>query len=551
MAIKNLSVKISLIVTFLLVFVSCKTTADYQIRQIPQPLPTAKVRILVLMISGFVGSYWTIPHKAWARESGKAIEKQFSQTDIYDVIPYEDLHRVISEEPEWWLWEREDWDLAKRVGRALHADYLLIQYRDNYRGIAKSRMTWINLETEKKIEFEQTHHQTSYYPNILGDRAKADRDARVKIFNLSKEELLAIAIRRGRSITTPTSAKQVATLPSEPIVEKPVVKKVPEIEPLMIVPKVVTEKPVPPVEKPVVKKPPQIEPPVAAPKVAITKPVPPVEKPVVKEPPKVEPPVTAPKVVIAKLAPPVEEKVIKKPTQVDPPVTAPKVVIAKLSPPVEEKVVKKPPQVEPPLTAPKVAIAKPVPLVEKPVVKELPKVEPPVTAPKIAIVKPAPPVEKPVVKEISAIAQPVKKVEVPRGEAKRKIVVYDFETSEQLKVVALILSETARQEFLTTGQYSLINRENIMLIMEEHKLRGSGLITDNKASVLGNWMAADEAVTGKLSLLGNTLVLQLKMININTVETLALSSIHGSVGKEVELIRGMPALVKQLIEGRK
>jgi hypothetical protein len=102
MTIRSLSAKISLIAAILLVLVSCKTTADFQIKQIPQPPPTAKVRIFVLMISGFVGSYWTIPHKEWAKIYGEILAKDYRETDIYNVIPHEDIYRVISEEPSCW-----------------------------------------------------------------------------------------------------------------------------------------------------------------------------------------------------------------------------------------------------------------------------------------------------------------------------------------------------------------------------------------------------------------------------------------------------------------
>jgi hypothetical protein len=487
MTAKSLPFNIFLIITILLVLFSCKTTADFQIKQIPQPPPTAKVRIFVLMISGIAN--WRITHPIWARTYGKMLAKQFSQTDIYDVIPYEELSRVISEEAADWEWERKDWDLAKHVGRALHAEYVLVSYRRLISGATgEVRSILINLETGKKIEI-------SYV--LSGEVAvweKVYRDSRVEIFNRTKAELLALALSKERLVTTPTFETPVSTLPPTPTMEKPVIK----------------------------------------------------------EPTEIKPPTVPPKVEVAKPSPVVKKKDIKKVSEPEPPIIAPKIEIAKVIPPVERLVIRKSPKAESPGIDSKPHKAKTEPpVVGKSIDKKPPPIEPPVAAPKLELAKATPVVEKPIVKEISVIAPPIKKSDVPKSEGKRKIVVYDIETSDQLKVVGLILSEAARQEFLTTGQYSLINRENINLIMDEHKLRGSGLIDDRKASALGNWMSADEAVTGKLSLLGNTLVLQLKMININTVETLSLGSMHGSVGKEVEMIREMSSLVKQLVERRK
>lgn len=489
MTTRALPVKIFLIAAVLLVLISCKTTADFQIKQIPQPPPTSKIRIFTLMISGEQPRMWETGHKEWAIRKGKNIAERYKQTDIYDVIPHEALYIVMNEEPAYWEWKRNDWELAKQVGRALHADYILTYRRDAISSsLRQIRMMLINLETEKKIEvIEGVLSYQSQDWNI------SDKEAQTNMFNLSKEGLLATALRRGISITTPTATTQITTLPSSSSVEKPVVEEPPEITPQTIPPRIEVAKPTPPILRPLIKKTPEIQPPVIPPKVEIAKALPIIEAPIATKPPKVAPPITAPKAEMAKKAP----------------------------------------------------------LVVKPLEKEHPQIEPPAPAPKVELAKVTPVVEKPVIKEIPAIAPPIRKAELPRIDGKRKIIVYDIDTSEQLKVVALILSETARQEFLTTGLYSLINRENIKLVLEEHKLRASGLIDDKKASVLGNWMAADEAVTGKLSLLGDTLVLQLKVINIDTVETLAIASIHGALGREVELIRGMPALVRKLVQERK
>lgn len=603
MTAKNLPFKFFLIVAVLLVLFSCKTTADFQIKQIPQPPPTTKVRIFVLMITGDIRGFWLEKHNEWSKSAGNRIAKLYSDTDIYDVIRHEELYRVMIEEPADWQWERNDWELAKRLGRALHADYLFIQKREAIQGMGIGRMVSINLETETKIE--TTILWDVYVSNPLNYRGrKLHEDARIDIFNRSKAELLALALRKRGLAATSISTMPVATVPLTPSVEKPVIKEPPEIKPPTIPPKVEVAKPTPPVKKPVVKKPPKIKPPATAPKVELAKTAPVDDKPIVTPPPQVAQTVTPPKVDIPKPEPPLEKPIVvkpmevpssvsepkiqivspeplvektesKKPVEMTPPVPLHKVEVAKPSPAVKKPDNKKVSETEPPITAQKIEIAKVTPPVERSVVRKAPKaespgidsrphkaktappvensidkkpppIESPVSAPKVELAKVTPVIEKPIFKEVSVIAPQTKK-----SDAKRKIVVYDIETSDQLKVVGLILSEATRQEFLTTGQYSLINRENINLIMEEHKLRGSGLIDDRKASALGNWMSADEAVTGKLSMLGNVLILQLKMININTVETISLGSIHGSVGKEMEMIREMSSLVRQLVEGRK
>jgi hypothetical protein len=294
MRVKGLPVKIILIVAVLLVFVSCKTIADYRIKQIAQPPPTTKVRILVLTISGVLGGrYWQIPHKEWADAAGERIAHKFRNIDICDLIPHGDISRVISEEPLYWQWESQGWDLAKKVGRALHADYLLIQTRESS-GVGVSRTIWISLQTEKKIELRET-------VTTQKGRDKVEKNAREKIFNLSKEELLAFSAQKRGTPVDPGSIKQVATLPAASPAEKTADKKplytaqpVAETKTILAEPASATAQKVE-LLKPIAKIAPETSLPISVPKVVVAKPEMPVDKPAIKKPKEIAPPIAAPK----------------------------------------------------------------------------------------------------------------------------------------------------------------------------------------------------------------------------------------------------------------
>ncbi|HOG16400.1 MAG TPA: CsgG/HfaB family protein [Syntrophales bacterium] len=129
---------------------------------------------------------------------------------------------------------------------------------------------------------------------------------------------------------------------------------------------------------------------------------------------------------------------------------------------------------------------------------------------------------------------------------KSRLVVYDFDAGEQLNVVAMILTEALREELHELGKFLLVNRENIVQVMEELKLQQSGMIDEGQAVQMGKWLAANETVTGKLAVLGSLYVLQAKRTDIQSLGTLGIGSLRSSMGKEEELLNGVPSLARKL-----
>lgn len=130
------------------------------------------------------------------------------------------------------------------------------------------------------------------------------------------------------------------------------------------------------------------------------------------------------------------------------------------------------------------------------------------------------------------------------------LVVYDFDTAERMKVVGLILTEALREELYNLGGFVVVNRENILKIMDEYKLQQSGLVDENQAIKVGKWLAANEAVTGNLAMLGNTSILQVKRIDIKTLGNIALGSLKCPTGHEDELLDQMPQLAHKLTQSK-
>jgi curli biogenesis system outer membrane secretion channel CsgG len=134
---------------------------------------------------------------------------------------------------------------------------------------------------------------------------------------------------------------------------------------------------------------------------------------------------------------------------------------------------------------------------------------------------------------------------------KTKLVVYDFDTVERLSVVALILTDALREELFMLGAFSLVNRENMMQVVQELKLQYSGMVDDKQIVELGKWLAANQAVTGRLAVLGNSYILQAKRTDIKTMGTLGLGTLKCSSGQEEELLVNMPGLARRLVESKK
>jgi len=170
----------------------------------------------------------------------------------------------------------------------------------------------------------------------------------------------------------------------------------------------------------------------------------------------------------------------------------------------------------------------------------------PVKAPKpVKAPEPVKAQEPPEVIAQKPVAQsPNQPAEADKG--KTRIIVYDFDSLKGLDVAALILAESLREEMLKFGRFVLVNREDMSQALKEFQLQQSGLTDEKQAADLGKWLTAEEAITGKLSALGQTIVLQTKRINIKTMGTLAAASVKCRAGNEEMLLSNIPELAGKL-----
>jgi hypothetical protein len=134
----------------------------------------------------------------------------------------------------------------------------------------------------------------------------------------------------------------------------------------------------------------------------------------------------------------------------------------------------------------------------------------------------------------------------PPAPARARLAVYDFSASEPLKIAALVLSEALREELFRQGNFTLVNRENMVQILNEMGTQQMGLVDEKQAVQAGKGLAASQIVLGQVGSFGNTLVLQVKRIDVESQATLSLGSVKCALGKEDELLAGLPELARKV-----
>jgi hypothetical protein len=255
--------------------------AQVKVNTLPAPSPTAKLRVFFLPVSDNLPGrqYWAVPHSEYSRNMAMPLIRYLRATGIYTMVPQRDVKTVLGgQDPERILWQSNDWEAAKTVGRALHADYVVITRR-GFQGFYFFQTLWINLETGKI--FESKDHPGTF---LMGTGRHRDEFRKIvrqtyrEIFQQAKADLLATAIRKGRILEKGAPPERPGREPSGPAVT-------PAPKP----------PPVPPYPPPVVTKAPESPAPEPPATVAKAQPQPPVEEAAPAEPEEAEEkPVSAP-----------------------------------------------------------------------------------------------------------------------------------------------------------------------------------------------------------------------------------------------------------------
>jgi hypothetical protein len=157
---------------------------------------------------------WKLSQEEFARRQLGAIRNILRGTGIYEIPTREEFRTVVGQQEfTSWEWRKKDQALAKRVGQALFADYVMIIERDFNAGVRFHEIGLINLETGKQFRvslrasMEARHHE---------EWVQIGRVAVREIFRDAKSDLLATAMRK-RSLSTARISRLSAEGSKEPV----------------------------------------------------------------------------------------------------------------------------------------------------------------------------------------------------------------------------------------------------------------------------------------------------------------------------------------------
>jgi hypothetical protein len=195
------------------------TWAAVNVKTIPPPAPTTKLRLLVQLFT-LVSSdirqsvRWPTSHEDYLANQISFMEK----SGIYEFVSEKDIKAAIGDQDiSYGQMERNDWSLARETGKGLHADYVMVISRKKQKGIQGVDLIFaavmINTETGKTFRTGYTL-ANAISPDIK-ELAERNKQAYRTIFNLAKEDLLAMAVNKSRAFVPISSAPPMKPEPAD------------------------------------------------------------------------------------------------------------------------------------------------------------------------------------------------------------------------------------------------------------------------------------------------------------------------------------------------
>lgn len=109
------------------------------------------------------------------------------------------------------------------------------------------------------------------------------------------------------------------------------------------------------------------------------------------------------------------------------------------------------------------------------------------------------------------------------------------------KDVAKSLTGRLSTEIVNTGRFNVVEREKIQSILDEYKLRQSGLINDEKAvAKVGELLGVQAVLVGSVGKIGETFVVDIRLIIVHTGRVGRTAKIsHKDINKLVPLMKNI------------
>ncbi len=119
-----------------------------------------------------------------------------------------------------------------------------------------------------------------------------------------------------------------------------------------------------------------------------------------------------------------------------------------------------------------------------------------------------------------------------------RVAVFDFDVLKGVDMEPAALTDQVNTMLAAMDKVTIVNRDQIKKVADEHKMALAGLVDSASAAQLGKFLSANYVIVGRASKIGQTNYLVLKMIDVGTtVQTTVSAKSAAEAGLEALLER--------------
>ena len=144
-----------------------------------------------------------------------------------------------------------------------------------------------------------------------------------------------------------------------------------------------------------------------------------------------------------------------------------------------------------------------------------------------------------------AAAQTAESTTEPIGKADLRairVAVFDFDVLKGVDLEPAALTDQVNTMLARMDRVTIVNRDQIKKVADEHKMVLSGLVDTASAAKLGKFLAANYVIVGRASRIGQTNYVVLKIIDVAT-------TVQTTVSAKAAAEKGLEALLERLAAG--
>jgi len=134
----------------------------------------------------------------------------------------------------------------------------------------------------------------------------------------------------------------------------------------------------------------------------------------------------------------------------------------------------------------------------------------------------------------------------PTAEAPRaiRVAVFDFDVLKGVELEPAALTDQVNAMLAAMDRVTIVNRDQIKRVADEHQMALAGLVDADSAAKLGKFLSADYVIVGRASKIGQTYYLVLKIVAVAT-------TVQTTVSAKAATEDGLETLVQRLSEALK